>query len=65
LPYAVIDNQFHKYVSTDGKFETRKKAQEKEVKSWQPDRQTICAALFYDNLLDKYIETQELRDALL
>jgi DNA primase len=65
LPYAVINNQFNKYVSTDGKFETRKKAQGKDVKSWQPDRQTICAALFYDNLLDKYIKNQELRNALL
>lgn len=65
LPYAVIDNQFAKYVSTDGKFEIRKKAQGQKVKSWQPDREVICAALFYDNLLDKYIETKELRDGLL
>ena len=65
LPYEVISIQFTKYAKTDGKFEIRKKEKSQEVKSWQPDRENVCAALFYDNLLDKHIQTQDLRDWLL
>ncbi len=56
LPYEVISMQFSKYASTDGKFELRKNQKNNETKSWQPDRNYVCASLFYDNFLDSYIE---------
>ncbi len=65
LPYEVISLQFSKYAKTDGKFELRKNEKNQETKSWQPDRQLVCASLFYDNVLDKYIETKDLREWLL
>ena len=65
LPYEVVSLQFGKYANTEWKFELRKKLQSQEKKSWQPDKNIVCAALFYDNILWKYIEKQELREWLL
>ncbi len=60
LPYEVISLQFNKYVQTDWKFETNKKIKNEEKKSWQPDREMVCAALFYENMFEKYIENKEI-----
>jgi len=65
LPYEVISMQFSKYASTDGKFELRKNQKNNETKSWQPDRNYVCASLFYDNFLDSYIENTSLWSWLL
>jgi DNA primase len=60
LPYEVISLQFNKYVQTDWKFEMNKKIKNEEKKVWQPDREMVCAALFYEDLLEKYIENKEM-----
>lgn len=60
LPYEVISMQFSKYAKTDGKFEVRKNEKNQETKSWQPDRNYVCASLFYDNFLDSYVKTSNL-----
>ena len=60
LPYEVISLQLNKYIQTDWKFEVNKKNKVEEKKSWQPDREMVCAALFYENMLEKYIEDKEL-----
>jgi len=37
-----------------------KKIKNEEKKAWQPDREMVCAALFYEDLLEKYIENKEM-----
>lgn len=61
LPYEVINLQLNKYIRTDGRFEQNKKKQKIERKIWQPARDVACAAIFYENYIEKYIENSELR----
>ena len=60
LPYEVVSLQFNKYVQTDWKFEINKKNKLEEKTAWQPGREMVCAALFYEDMIDKYIENKEL-----
>ncbi|HRX64174.1 MAG TPA: DNA primase [Candidatus Absconditabacterales bacterium] len=60
LPYEVVSMQFAKYIKGDGKFEVRKNQNKKDSKSWQADPEIALSAIFYDNILEKYIENKDL-----
>ncbi|MCK9467189.1 MAG: DNA primase [Candidatus Absconditabacterales bacterium] len=60
LPYEVVSLQLNKYIQTDGKFEANRKTKiEKQESFRQPDREMVSAALFYENILEKYMEDKE------
>lgn len=60
LPYEVVSMQFVKYIKWDGKFEVRKNQNKKDSKSWQADPEIALSAIFYNNILEKYIENKDL-----
>jgi len=60
LPYEVVSLQLNKYIQTDWKFEANRKTKiEKQESFRQPDREMVSAALFYENILEKYMEDKE------
>ena len=60
LPYEVVSLQLNKYIQTDWKFEVnRKSTKEDKRKARQPNREMVSAALFYENIFEKYIEDKE------
>ncbi len=59
LPYEVVSLQFRKYTQTDWKFELVRKERKEEKQTWKPDRESLSAALFYENIFEKYIEDKE------
>ena len=58
LAYEILDTQFKKFKKTDWKFQiiqnTRRQEQQ-QLEKFQLERERLFAALFYQNLIDKYL----------
>lgn len=64
IGYEVMRAQYVQFAKNEGKFILQQKTRKSEEKKYEIDRELLVAALFYQDFIQQFVETQEKRTRL-